>query len=85
VRWSGQVTAGDHSDFNQIILRLWRFGGTVDDAVRVVTPVSTAGTFIAETELGPQTRGRYQLEVYLFWPGSGSQNPRSILTPFTIE
>lgn len=85
VRWSGQVTAGDHSDFYQIILRLWRFGGTIDDAVRVVAPVSSAGTFIAETELGPETRGRYQMEVFLFWPGSGSQNPRSILTPFTID
>ena len=85
VRWSGRVTAGDRSDFNQITLRLWRSGGTIDNAVRVMAPVSSAGTFIAEVELGPQTRGRYELEVFLFWPGSGSQVPRAILTPFTIE
>jgi hypothetical protein len=84
-RWSGRVTATDRNDFSAIIIRLWRDGGTTDDAVTVQAQVSSAGTFIAETQLESRHSGRYRMEVFLFWPNSGSQFPRAMLSPVTIE
>jgi hypothetical protein len=85
VRWSGAVNAPDRSDINEILIRLWRSGGTTDDAIRVFAPVSSASTFIAETEFNASQRGVYLMEVFLFWPGSGSQVSRTSVSAVTIE
>jgi hypothetical protein len=86
VRWSGAVAASDNrNDFNWILFRLWKYGGASEDAVSVWVPVSTAHSFSTEFEIEARHRGRYQLEVYLFWPGSGAQHPRAILTPFIVD
>lgn len=85
VGWSGRVTATDRSDFSQVLLRFWKYGGTTDDAVRVQGAVSSAGTFVIEHQFEDHHRGRYEMEVFLFWPNSGGQFPRAGATTIVIE
>jgi hypothetical protein len=84
-RWSGVVNARDHSDINSILIRFWKSGGTASDAILVRASVSSRSSFIAETTFTPEQAGTYIMEVFLFWPGSGSQFSRAALSPITIE
>jgi hypothetical protein len=85
VRWSGVVSASDRNDINSIVIRLWKSGGATTDAIRVQTPVSSRSTFIAETQFQSGQAGTYVMEVFLFWPGSGTQFSRAALSPVVID
>jgi hypothetical protein len=85
VRWTGVVTARDRSDFNQVLIRLWRANGTSSDSIRASSAVSSQSSFLIETQFEPGHRGTYLMEVFLFWPGSGSQYSRAALSPIVIE
>jgi len=83
VTLAGHVTASDRSDFSSIALGFW--------TVNAATPVNFSGTisrsgdFTVPVRFTDTQRGTYQLSVYLFWPGSGSQFPRSSLSTITVE
>ena len=84
-RLMGRVTARDRSDFDTILIRFWKFGGTDSEAVRVAQRVSSSGSFDLDVEFRDRQQGRYSMEVFLFWPDSGAQYPRSDLTPLIVE
>jgi hypothetical protein len=84
-RWSGQLLSPDRGDYSQILLRLWKYGGTAEDAVLVRAPISSSGSFQLEHQFREAEKGRRTMEVFLFWPGSGSQFPRAIAGPVTID
>jgi hypothetical protein len=85
VQWSGVVNARDRNDFSAMTIRLWKSGGTAADAIRVQVPVSSRSSFVAETQFQPGQAGTYLMEVFLFWPGSGSQSSRAALSPIVID
>ena len=85
IRWSGHTTAPDRNDFNQMLIRLWKSGGTADQAIQIRTQVSSAASFIAQTSFRPEDRGVYEMEIFLFWPNSGLQYRRASLSPVVIE
>jgi hypothetical protein len=85
VRWSGVVATRDRSDINSILIRFWKSGGTTTDAIRVQAPVSSSSSFIAETQFQPGQAGTYLMEVFLFWPGSGTQFSRAALSPIVVD
>jgi hypothetical protein len=85
VQWSGVVSARDRTDINTIVIRFWKSGGSAADAIRVQAPVSSRSSFVAETQFQPAQAGTYQMEVFLFWPGSGSQFSRAGLSPVVID
>ena len=41
--------------------------------------------FIAETQFQPNQAGTYLMEVFLFWPGSGTQFSRAALSPIVVD
>jgi hypothetical protein len=84
-RWSGQLLSPDRNDYTQVLVRFWKYGGTSDDAVRVSAPISSSGSFQLEHQFQESQKGRRTMEVFLFWPGSGSQFPRVIAGPVTID
>ena len=84
-RWSGRLLAPDRGDYSQILLRLWKYAGTSDDAVLIRAPISASGSFQLEHQFREAEKGRRTIEVFLFWPGSGSQFPRAIAGPVTID
>jgi hypothetical protein len=85
VRVSGRVTATDRNDYVQILLRFRKYGGSPDEAIQVRGPVSSAGSFILEHQFEPSQRGRYTMEVFLFWEGAPAQYPRASATVVTVE
>lgn len=52
--------------------------------IRLQAPVSSRSSFIIEGDLQGQP-GTYLMEVFLFWPGSGSQFSRAALAPIVID
>lgn len=85
VTLTGRVTATDRTDFNFILVRFWKYGGSADNAVRFQGDLTRSGTFALGVEFTPAQRGLYWMEVFLFWPESGGQAPRSVLTPILVE
>ncbi len=85
VQWSGLVSARDRNDINQILIRFWKSGGTKDNAIEVRARVSSRSSFIAETQFEPSQAGTYEMEVFLFWPNSGSQFSRAALSPIVVD
>jgi len=85
VQWSGVVSARDRSDINQILIRLWKRGGTTADAIRASASVSSRSSFIAETQFQTNQAGTYLMEVFLYWPGSGAQFSRAALSPIVVD
>jgi hypothetical protein len=47
--------------------------------------VSSRSSFIAETRFQPGQAGTYLMEVFLFWPNSGSQFSRAALSPIVVD
>jgi hypothetical protein len=84
-RFSGTVKAADRSDISSITIRFWKFGGTTNDAIRINGGVSGGSRFSMERTFTDAQRGLYLMEVFLFWPGSGSQFSRASLSPILIE
>jgi hypothetical protein len=86
VRISGQVAAQDRTDFDQVLFRLIPDGSQASTQdLRAFARVSSAGTFVADFQLEAQHRGRHAMAVYLFWPGSEGQLPRSAVTTVVVE
>ena len=80
---TGHVTAPDRSDFSSIDLAFFNVSSTTSVDFRGT--VSRSGDFSVPVRFTDAQRGSYQLSLYLFWPGSGSQYPRSSLSTFTVE
>ena len=80
---TGHVTAPDRSDFSSIDLAFFNVSSTTSVDFRGT--VSRPGDFSVPVRFTDAQRGSYQLSLYLFWPGSGSQYPRSSLSTFTVE
>jgi len=68
-----------------MLIRFWKTGGTTDQAIRVTASVSSRSSFIAETRFQPGQAGTYLMEVFLFWPNSGSQFSRAALSPIVVD
>lgn len=85
VRVSGRVTAGDRRDFDDILVRFWKYGGAEADAISVWGRVRSRGNFDLDLEFRDGQQGRYVMEVFLFWPDSGPQYPRGQLTPILVK
>jgi hypothetical protein len=85
VQWTGVVSARDRNDINNLLIRFWKSGGTRADAIEVRAPVSSRSSFVAETQFQPGQAGTYLMEVFLFWPGSGTQFSRAALSPIVID
>jgi len=77
------VSTRDRNDI--ILIRFWKRGGTTADAIRVSAPVTSRSSFIAETQFQPNQAGTYLMEVFLFWPGSGTQFSRAALSPIVVD
>lgn len=86
-RFAGRVAADDRNDFTAIIVRFSRNGGSgPDDLVSAQGSVDGDGRFSVEwLTFEARQRGRWMLQVFLFCPGAGSQAPRAIVGPFTVE
>lgn len=82
IRWSGEVRARDRSDFTSMTIRFWN--GRAEDAIRVNGTLSR-NSFSLETQFAPNHAGVYLMEVFLFWPNSGSQYSRAALSPVVIH
>jgi len=80
---TGHVTASDRSDFSSMAFGFWMVNATTP--VNFPGAISRSGDFSVPIRFTDSQRGTYQLSVYLFWPGSGSQFPRSSLSTVTVE
>jgi hypothetical protein len=85
IQWSGVVSTRDRNDINSILIRFTKRGGTEADRIRISSNVSARSSFIAQTQFQPNQAGTYVMEVFLFWPGSGSQFSRAALSPVVID
>ncbi len=81
---SGRITATDRSDFSSVLLWYYKYGGSSSDAVSVwATP--SGNRFTASVNFTDAQKGLYNLYVVLFWPDSGSQYARTIVTPVVVQ
>jgi hypothetical protein len=82
---AGKITATEPVDFNQMLLRFSKYGGTSDEVVRFSGAISRSGDFTVAVRFTPAQAGRYVVAAFLFWPDSGTQWARTILTPVVVE
>lgn len=85
VTLAGRVTATDRNDFNNVLIRFWKYGGTSDNALLLWGTVTRSGSFTVDVDFTAAQRGLYLMEAFLFWPSSGSQFPRGLVTPILVE
>lgn len=85
VTLAGRITAGDRTDFSDILIRFSKYGDSPDNAVRAWGTVTRSGTFTVDIDFTQGQKGLYAVSLYLFWPDSGSQFPRGVLTPILVE
>jgi hypothetical protein len=82
-RLSGRVTATDAVDFNQVGLIFYQAGNP--DPVKFYTTVSRSGDFSVDVSFTDAQRGRYMMGVFLFWPNSGAQYARTMLSTIVVQ
>jgi hypothetical protein len=83
--FSGKVSATDRNDYFAVIVRLYRTPGAASDIIQTQAAINGNGTFsVTLPPFGPEHVGRYTLQVFLFFPNSGSQTPRVIAGPVTV-
>jgi len=82
---AGRVVADDPVDFDQVLLRFSKFGGSDDETVRLRSSVSRSGDFTITIRFTAAQIGRYTAAMFLFWPSSGSQFARTHLTPIVVQ
>ena len=58
---------------------------TTNDAIRINGPVGANSTFRMDRQFDSSQRGVYLMQIFLFWPGSGTQYSRASLSPILIE
>lgn len=85
VTLTGRITATDRSDFNNLAVRFWKYGGSNDNAVLLWGTVTRSGTFTVDIDFTPAQRGLYSMDLFLFWPESGGQTARATVTPILVE
>jgi hypothetical protein len=78
----GSLTAQDAVDFTSIAVIMYRADGT---ELRFDGTVSRSRDFAVALRFRDTDRGQYAMSIHLFWPGSGSQYPRTTLSTFTVE
>jgi hypothetical protein len=83
--FAGKVKAADRSDISSITIRLRKYDGSTADAIRINGGVHGGSSFRMEHRFDGSQRGVYLMEIFLFWPGSGSQYSRASLSPIIIE
>ena len=84
--WSGVInTLSQRPNVNEVLIRFWKYGGNSGDAIRVSGRVDERASFRVEKTFGASERGLYQMDVFLFYPDSGSQFSRTSLSPILIE
>jgi len=85
-RMTGRVTATDHNDFSNVLVGLYRNLGGDGEFIRGDSRVDSKGMFdVATRSFTADDRGQWILEIYLFWPNSGSQYARFFLGPITVR
>ena len=85
-RMTGRVIASDRNDFSSVLVGLYRDPGGDGNFIRGDSRVGGNGSFdIATSTFTADQRGQWILEVFLFWPGSGSQHARFYLGPITVR
>jgi hypothetical protein len=85
-RITGRVTASDRNDFSSVLVGLYRDPGGDGNFIRGDSRLGSNGTFdIATPVFTADQRGQWIIEVFLFWPGSGSQQGRFNLGPITVR
>ena len=84
--WSGVINRlSQRPNVDSIIIRFWKYGGSSGDAIRISGRVDERLSFRAEKTFGASERGVYQMDVFLFYPDSGSQFSRTALSPIIVE
>ena len=81
---SGRITATDRTDFNQLAIRFWPYGGDTAKKLMEYADVSASGEFSMEFEFRDSQAGQYLMEVFLFWSGASAQYARCTLTPVSV-
>jgi len=84
VTLSGALTATDRTDFNALCLRPRRYAAADPNEMFKCFTVS-GNRFTASLTFEEQQRGAYILDVFLFWPDSGSQYPRTALGVLYVD
>ena len=83
-RLSGHVTDREHP-VDSLLVRFWKHNGGSEDALRYWASVDADGSFVVELEAEAFSAGSYSMGVFLFWPGSGAQHPRALLSPVVVD
>jgi hypothetical protein len=83
IRVAGRVTAPDAVDFNQVGVIFFQSGSS--DTVKFYGTVSTSRDFGVDVKFADTQRGRYAMGIYLYWPNSGAQYPRTALSTFVVQ
>lgn len=79
---SGHVIPTDQ-DYTSVTLGFWTSSATAPISFRGA--VNRSGDFSVTVQFNESQRDVYALGVYLFWTGSGSQFPRSLMSTFAVE
>lgn len=81
VRLSGRITAAAPGATDTILVRFWKSGGSDRDALRFWGDVQPNGRFTVDVDPTALQEGTYSVGVFLFWPDSGAQYPRGLMSP----
>ena len=85
VRLSGRITASAPDATDTILVRFWKSGGSDGDALRFWGTVNPDGRFTVDVDPTALQEGTYSVGVFLFWPDSGAQYPRGIMSPAFVR
>jgi hypothetical protein len=84
--WSGVInTLSQRPNIDSVMIRFWKYGGKSGDSIRITARVDDRASFHVEQTFGTSERGIYLMEVFLFYPDSGSQYSRTTLSPILVE
>jgi hypothetical protein len=83
VTLKGRVTATDAVDFQTVGVGFYQ--ADTPGTVIFYGEVKRSGDFSVEVRFNDSQRGRYAMGVFLYWPNSGSQYPRSSMSTITVE
>ena len=81
VRLSGRITAAAPGATDTILVIFWKSGGSDRDALRFWGDVQPNGRFTVDVDPTALQEGTYSVGVFLFWPDSGAQYPRGLMSP----
>ncbi len=84
--WSGVInTLSQRGNVTAVTVRFVKFGGGASNIIRMDATVNEAQTFRVEKTFGTSERGLYLMQVFIFYPESGSQFSRTSLSPILVE